>query len=313
MDLRWEEIKKISLSISSTRSSIHRYTLLFHGIVNAVNLGVPQTRRRVIILGIRDDLAQEIGSSKISLISDKVSKILRGENELFAKYPMSCIEVFEGKTIPQLAEKYKQVMEEYSDIIKTPSLPLQSAKWVDEIWNRLSFNIVKDYLMVNKIEPEQKSEFERAMEEHEKLLKRMGWFSNPISNLVLSDKSNEIPQEDERVLSRLRMIPPGENHEFVRGTVWEVEGKGMSLIYRRPFPLKPAPTVVAFGGGGTWGYHYDRGRSKLTNRERARLQTFTDDFAFSGTSTQIRAQIGEAVPPLLAMKIAEIIAEVLDT
>lgn len=34
----------------------------------------------------------------------------------------------------------------------------------------------------------------------------------------------------------------------------------------------------------------------LTNRERARLQTFPDDFVFSGSKESVRKQIGMAVP-----------------
>jgi len=90
-----------------------------------------------------------------------------------------------------------------------------------------------------------------------------------------------------------------------------VEGRGISLIYRRPLPVKPAPTVVVYGRGETWGYHYARNRATLTNRERARLQTFTDAFLFEGTNSQIRAQIGEAVPPLLALSIANGLFELL--
>ena len=52
----------------------------------------------------------------------------------------------------------------------------------------------------------------------------------------------------------------------------------------------------AGGGGGTWGYHYPEPRP-LTNRERARLQTFPDDFVFEGSITEVRRQIGNAVSP----------------
>ncbi len=65
---------------------------------------------------------------------------------------------------------------------------------------------------------------------------------------------------------------------------------------------------MAYEGGGTYGYHYDRDRSKLTLRERARIQTFTDDFKFQ--SNHVRAQIGEAAPPLLAQRIAEGLLEI---
>ena len=50
-------------------------------------------------------------------------------------------------------------------------------------------------------------------------------------------------------------------------------------------------------GGGTWGYHYDEPRS-LTNRERARLFGFPDKMEFFGSFTEIRRQIGNAVPPI---------------
>jgi DNA (cytosine-5)-methyltransferase 1 len=121
-----------------------------------------------------------------------------------------------------------------------------------------------------------------------------------------------VPKESFEVLERLKRIPPGENHEFVRGTRWKVRGL-MSNIYRRAHPVIPAPTVIAYGGGGTWGYHYERCRGMLTNRERARLQTFPDDFLFAGTWQQVRAQIGEAVPPLASKVIAEALAEALNS
>lgn len=70
----------------------------------------------------------------------------------------------------------------------------------------------------------------------------------------------------------------------------------ISHVYRRLHPNQPSTTIIAGGGGGTWGYHYDEPRA-LTNRERARLQSFPDDFIFEGTFTEIRRQIGNAVPP----------------
>lgn len=50
--------------------------------------------------------------------------------------------------------------------------------------------------------------------------------------------------------------------------------------------------------------HPEADRS-LTVREGARLQTFPDDFEFVGSNFQAARQIGNAVPPLLARRIAE--------
>ena len=94
----------------------------------------------------------------------------------------------------------------------------------------------------------------------------------------------------------LELIPEGGNftdiprdHElYVRGMI--------SHVYRRINRNEPAKTIIAAGGGGTWGYHYPDPRP-LTNRERARLQSFPDDFVFKGSIAEVRRQIGNAVPP----------------
>ena len=67
----------------------------------------------------------------------------------------------------------------------------------------------------------------------------------------------------------------------------------ISQIYRKLDPDKPAYTVTA-AGGGTFMYHWtDR---ELTNRERARIQTFPDNYEFVGNYSSVRKQIGMAVP-----------------
>lgn len=78
----------------------------------------------------------------------------------------------------------------------------------------------------------------------------------------------------------------------------------ISHVYRRIHPDKPSTTIIAAGGGGTWGYHYPEPRS-LTNRERARLQTFPDNFIFEGSIAEVRRQIGNAVPPHGLIKVVK--------
>ena len=64
---------------------------------------------------------------------------------------------------------------------------------------------------------------------------------------------------------------------------------------KRLDPNKPSYTVTGSGGGGTHVYHWKENRA-LTNRERARLQTFPDNFIFHGSKESVRRQIGMAVP-----------------
>ena len=88
--------------------------------------------------------------------------------------------------------------------------------------------------------------------------------------------NNEKTVQSQTVVKRLQHILPGQN-------VWtadipdelklNVRGAKLSQIYRRLHPDRPSYTLTGSGGGGTHGYHWDEPRA-LTNRERARIQTF---------------------------------------
>ena len=110
--------------------------------------------------------------------------------------------------------------------------------------------------------------------------------------------NNELPRMSKIVVERLKYIKPGQNAfnaELPPSLQLNVKGAKISQIYRRLDPEKPSYTVTGSGGGGTHIYHYEKNRA-LTNRERARLQTFPDDFIFKGTKEKVRRQIGMAVP-----------------
>ncbi len=117
-----------------------------------------------------------------------------------------------------------------------------------------------------------------------------------LENIPKGAPNNEKLKVSPKVVEMLKLIPeggnfrniPSDNPLYVKGMI--------SHVYRRIHRDEPAKTVIAAGGGGTWGYHYPEPRP-LTNRERARIQTFPDDFAFCGTTTEVRRQIGNAVPP----------------
>ena len=108
--------------------------------------------------------------------------------------------------------------------------------------------------------------------------------------------NNEHMNLKPKTVEMLKLIPEGGNFADIPAD-HPLYVKGMiSHVYRRIDRNEPAKTIIAAGGGGTWGYHYPEHRP-LTNRERARLQSFPDDFQFSGSVTEVRRQIGNAVPP----------------
>lgn len=139
-----------------------------------------------------------------------------------------------------------------------------------------------------------------------------------LENIPASAANQEVTRQTQTVVDRLALIPEGWN-------VWQAEEAGhlpdhlklnvkgarLSQIYRRLDSKKPAYTITGSGGGGTHVYHWSENRA-LTNRERARLQTFPDDFVFSGSKESVRKQIGMAVPCDGAQVILEALLKTLE-
>ncbi len=130
-----------------------------------------------------------------------------------------------------------------------------------------------------------------------------------LKNIPRNAYNNELTKNSNQVIERLKYIKPGKsafNSNIPKKLQLNVKGAKISQIYRRLDPNKPSYTVTGSGGGGTHVYHWKENRA-LTNRERARLQTFPDNFIFEGSKESVRKQIGMAVPVLGAKIIFEAI------
>ena len=127
--------------------------------------------------------------------------------------------------------------------------------------------------------------------------------------------NNELPRHTEHVIERLKHIRPGQNAfnaDLPDHLKFTFNCKAtISQIYKRLKPDEPAYTVTGSGGGGTHMYHWEENRA-LTNRERAKLQTFPDNYEFVGGIGSVRRQIGMAVPPEGARHIFNAVLKTLD-
>lgn len=111
--------------------------------------------------------------------------------------------------------------------------------------------------------------------------------------------NHEAMNHSKQMLEKMAYIPDGGDRTFIPEKIRPKSGDVRKYI--RYNSQLPSFTVT---GDNRKIFHYNQNRA-LTSRELARIQTFPDDFIFYGKSGSIQQQIGNAVPPKLAKKIAD--------
>ena len=218
------------------------YTLTVH-LYKFEEYGIPQTRHRYIIVGIRNDQKVQF---KIPHPTHDRNNYVTAETALF--------------NIPQNAFNNTLTSQSTNVINRLIFIPPWHNAW-----------FLDTLLEMN------------AQERREYLKDNLPWYNKHIKNIADKELKNKII-----------------NYKL------NCTRARMSHIYKRLDKKRPSYTITGSGGGGTHVYHWSEHRA-LTNRERARLQTFPDEFEFKGSKEQVRKQIGMAVPPEASKQIFEAI------
>ena len=111
----------------------------------------------------------------------------------------------------------------------------------------------------------------------------------------------------EKVQHIISLVPDGGNYKDLPQEFRE--SRNFHVAWTRFNSRKPAPTLDT---GHRHHFHYKYNRVP-TVRECARLQSFPDDFIFLGNKTQQFRQVGNAVPPIMAQRIAEQMLQLLES
>lgn len=129
------------------------------------------------------------------------------------------------------------------------------------------------------------------------------------------DEERNRPEPEEVVAGTyaeaLREVPPGDNYLFLtakRGHPrprFEWRKRYWSFLLKL-HPDRPSPTIQGQPGPWVGPFHWEDRRLRVA--ELRRLMSFPDDYLICGTRRDQQLQLGNAVPPLLAQRVAEQIA-----
>lgn len=111
---------------------------------------------------------------------------------------------------------------------------------------------------------------------------------------------------------RYRAVPVGgnrfdlqKNRPDITPACWIKKTSGGTDLFGRLWWERPSVTIrTEFFKPEKGRYLHPESHRPITHREAARLMSFPDDFVFLGSKTEIARQIGNAVPPVFAQKIA---------
>ncbi|PLV15796.1 DNA cytosine methyltransferase [Pseudomonas guariconensis] len=276
-------------------------------IIEAEKYGIPQARHRVILLGIAVDEHGNIPPHELLKAAEPVSV-----KQAIGKLPKLRSKL--SRRSDSHEAWYRAVADEVDDLIRHAEL--------------------EDGKLIVPLRATRQALFDAPHSSGgQRVLKEEGqgvtgvpsldeWYQDPEIKYWMSHDARSHMRSDLRryvfastFAEHNKYSPKGHQQFSLPGLApahknWE-SGK-FSDRFRVQLAGLPATTITShISKDGHYFIHYDPAQCRsLTVREAARLQTFPDNYYFEGNRTQQYHQVGNAVPPLLANKIAEIVYEI---
>lgn len=262
-------------------------------VVRCEEYGIPQARHRVIILGIRNNVAQALrNGSPRKLTRQPRITTLRDQIE---RLPKLRSRISRGGDSPK----------DWENAVRG----VVSDRILDEIGlDELRHTIRKFAHRVDGTLPVQRTHTEQGIRIYNHATK--GHMESDLLRYFYAACFAEFhPDRRSPMLAEFpnTLLP---NHKNV---VEGVEGDKFGDRFRVQVWDRPATTITShLSKDGHYFIHPDPLQCRsLTVREAACLQTFPDDYFFEGPRTSQYLQVGNAVPPALARQIAEIVYDIL--
>lgn len=284
-------------------------------VIEAERFGTPQSRHRVILFGIRADVRQAARPEEhkpgrfVLPVSEKVISVKMALNDL-----------------PPLRSR----LSKETDSLENWLSALAEAPGCLEGWDDPDKQLIQDTMeaaaksaVINRSNGG--AFLSNAGGEGLLPRKQQEWFFDSRLGGVIQHESRSHMRSDlHRYLfaasfglvkgdesPKLHQFPVGLLPDHANANLYGSEIKKIPFTDRFRVQLGnyPSTTVVAhIAKDGHYYIHHDPSQCRsLTVREAARLQTFPDNYFFEGNRTQQYHQVGNAVPPWLAKKIATIV------
>jgi DNA (cytosine-5)-methyltransferase 1 len=291
--------KIYSLAIDQQHSFLRGAETNF--IVRAENHGIPQARHRVILLGVREDI-------------EKIPQKLDRKEEVFSAgsviddLPSLRSGLSKGNDSPEAW--HFAVREAATKVARGLSNAGLDSSNVEAIVEKATRYSSRGSQFVKKIK-----KF-RGPEELDKWYsdKRLGGFVNhETRGHIVEDLARYMfcaayAKESGGISPTAKYFPETLTPNHAN---WN-SGKFVDR-FKVQSKNRPSSTITShISKDGHYFIHYDPSQCRsLTVREAARLQTFPDNYLFEGNRTQQYVQVGNAVPPFLAIQIAEVVYDLL--